>query len=94
MLESTWGGPEVDFPLCRGDEAWPAHRLGGRGAFTFASWFPCAVVAVKRLPGREEAWPARRCCRRGAGPGERRRRLLALLQRPGPVGGLLNLWRL
>ena len=34
--------------------------LAGRGAFTFTSWFPIAVVAVNRLPGREEAWPARR----------------------------------
>ena len=35
---------------------------GRRLAFTFTSWF--AVVAVQRLPGREEAWPARRCPRR------------------------------
>ena len=40
---------------------------GRRLAFTFTSWF--AVVAVQRLPGREEAWPARRCPRRIAGPG-------------------------
>ena len=26
MLEFTWGGPEVDVPLCWGDEAWPARR--------------------------------------------------------------------
>ena len=58
--------------------------LAGRGAFTFTSWFPCAVVAVKRLPGREEAWPARRCSRRGAGPGERRRGLL--VARLGALG--------
>ena len=50
--------------------------LAGRGAFTFTSWFPCAVVAAKRLPGREEAWPARRCPRGSAGPGERGRGLL------------------
>ena len=80
MLEFTGGGPEVDSfgtPQIREmRRGLLVAVLAGRGAFTFTSWFSCAVVAVRRLPGREEAWPARRCCRRGAGPGERRRGLL------------------